>query len=198
MRTRVRHVLPARAALLAAALLVLLPAGAAAHAEFASSSPADGETVEGTPAEISAEFTEALGSDSTFELLDATGAVVAEGAIDPANDQRMVIDPPDLAPGTYEVRWLASADDGHLERGTYEFTIAAASTQAPTASAQPSESAAATAALTVGPSVAASPTDDLTSTATTTDVLIPIIAAVVILAVLAGYLLNRRRTAPPA
>ena len=201
MRTTIRHAVRARAAFLAIALLFLLPAAATAHAEFDTSSPADGDTVQGTPDVISADFTDTLGGDSTFELLDGDGTRVAEGEIDPTNDQRMVIDPPELEPGSYEVRWQAIAEDGHLERGTYEFTVIAAPTQPPTPSAPPSAEPSATATTappTAEPSAIASPTPDSTETASTTDVLLPIMAAVVILAVLAGYLLNRRRAAPPA
>ena len=205
MRTLVRHLAPSRAAFLAVALLFALPSLALAHAELDTSSPADGETVEGTPEEISADFTGTLEDGSTFELRDAAGDVVASGTIDPDDDQRMVIEPPELEPGVYQIRWQAQAigDDGHssLERGTYEFTVAAAPTDPPTPSAPPNaepSASAPSAPPSAEPSATASPTPDPTPTASTTDVLFPIIAAAVILALLAGYLLNRRRTAPPA
>ncbi len=205
MRIPRRHSAPARAAFFAIALLFLVPAVAFAHAELDTSSPADGETVEGTPEEITADFTGTLEDGSTFQLRNAAGDVVAEGAIDPDDDQRMTLEPPPLEPGTYEIRWQAQAigDDGHasLERGTYEFTVIAAPSQPPAPSAPPSDAPSATATAeppSAEPSPSASPTPDPTPTVSTTDVLLPIIAAVVILAVLAGYLLNRRRTAPPA
>ncbi len=202
MRSLVRHTVPARAALLAVALVLLLPTVVLAHAELDTSSPADGDTVEGTPEEISADFTGALADGSTFELRNAAGDVVAEGAIDPGNDQRMILDPPELEPGTYEIRWQAIADDGHasLERGTYGFTVEAAPTPPPTPSAPPSaaptETAAPSEPPSPSPSAAPTPTPDAEPTASTTDVLIPIIVAVVLLAALAGYLLNRRRATP--
>ena len=205
MRMHVRPSAPTRAAFLAIALLFALPAIAFGHAELDTSSPADGETVEGTPDEISADFTGTLEDGSTFELRSAAGDVVARGTIDPDDDQRMILDPPELEPGVYEIRWQAQAigDDGHssLERGTYEFTVAAAPTQPPTPSAPPSAEPSATATAeppSAEPSPSASPSPDPTAAASTTDVLLPIIAAVVILAVLAGYLLNRRRSTPPA
>ncbi len=208
MRSLVRHTVPARAVLLAVALVLLLPTVALAHAELDTSSPADGETVEGTPTEIAADFTESLVDGSSFELLDAGGSVIAEGRIDPDNDQRMTIDPPELEPGEYEIRWQARAEDGHLERGTYGFTVEAAPTPPPTPSAPPSAAPTETAAPSEppspspseppspSPSAAPTPTPDPEPTASTTDVLIPIIVAVVLLAVLAGYLLNRRRATP--
>lgn len=202
MRTSDRHALFARAALIALALLVLLPGIAAAHAELDATSPSDGDTVEGTPTEITADFTEPLVDGSSLELLDAAGSVVAEGAIDPDNDQRMTIDPPELEPGEYEVRWQARADDGHLERGTYGFTVTAAATPEPTSSAPPSaaptETTVASEPSSPSPGPAATPTPYTEPTASTGDVLLPIIVAFVLLAVLAGYLLNRRRVTPRA
>jgi methionine-rich copper-binding protein CopC len=200
MRRLVRHTVPARAALLAVALVLLLPTVALAHAELDTSSPADGDSVEGSPTEITADFTESLVDGSSFELLDAGGSVVAEGRIDPDDDQRMTIDPPELEPGEYEVRWQARAEDGHLERGTYGFTVTAASTPPPTPSAPPSaaptETVAPSEPTSPSPSAAPTPTPDTEPTASTSDVLLPIIVAVVLLAVLAGYLLNRRRATP--
>ena len=200
MRTDHRRGSVRRALLAAITLLLVLPGLATAHAELDTTSPADGDTVEGTPAEISADFTDTLTTESTFELLDAAGAVVAEGGVDPGNDQRMVLDPPELEPGAYEIRWLAIPADGHLERGTYGFTVTAAATEPPTPSGPPSGETSgspdATAPLAASPSATASSTPDPSATASTTDVLIPIVAAVVILAVLGGYLLSRRRATP--
>ena len=187
------------AAVLAVALLLAVPAAALAHAEFAESSPADGEVVEGTPAEITADFTESLADNSTFELFDAADELVARGAIDPENDARMAIDPPDLAPGEYKIEWRAFAADGHQELGTYTFTVTAA--PEPTPTPPPTPSAQASAPPTAGPaspsptSASPSPTEspDTEPTAGTGDVLIPILAAVILVAVLGGYLLTRRR-----
>jgi hypothetical protein len=187
--------------LLAVALLLTVPGAALAHAELDESSPADGEVVEGTPAEITADFTESLAANSTFELFDAADVLVARGAIDPENDARMAIDPPDLAPGEYKIEWRAFASDGHQELGTYTFTVTAAPTPTPpppTPSAQ--VSAAPTAAPSSPPPGTESPNPsagpDTEPTAGTGDVLIPILAAVVLIAVLGGYLLTRRRQTP--
>src|SRR5687768_15868765 len=111
-------------ALAAVATLVLLfPGTATAHAELIEATPADGATVEGTPDEISATFSEPLETDgSTFSLRNAAGERLAVGGIDPADGTRLIIDPvPTLNPGVYEVRWRAASADGHAENDTWTF-----------------------------------------------------------------------------
>jgi methionine-rich copper-binding protein CopC len=201
---------PARAAsLVAVALLLVLPAAVAAHAELERSTPADGETVEGSPNVIRAFFTEELADGSEMALLDEAGTTIAQGTIDPADPTRMRIDPPELEPGDYEVQWKSFADDGHLETGTFTFTVSAAITPPPSAppsapttpsspvSAPPSASALPTASAVLAPSPTGGEATPPANTAGTSDVLLPIIAAVVIVAVLGGYLLMRRRPAQP-
>ena len=142
-------------------------------------------------------------------LIDGAGTTIAEGTIDPANPTRMRIDPPELEPGDYEVQWKAFAADGHLETDTFTFTVSAAITPPPSAppsappaasspvSAPPSASALPTASAVVAPSPTEGDATPPANAAGTTDVLFPIIAAVVIVAVLGGYLFMRRRPAQP-
>lgn len=191
----------ARVLLAMTLLLLLLPGTALAHAELKEASPPDGSTVEGTPSEIVGVFTEALADGSTIELRDADNDVVADGGIDASDDTRMLItDLPELDPGTYEVRWKAAADDGHIERDTWTFTVSPAPTPsptpAPTASAAASASAtpAASPAPTLSPTpvVIPSPSPAPETTAGTADALLPIIAGLAIVAIAAGFLLSRR------
>jgi methionine-rich copper-binding protein CopC len=189
------------AASIAALTLLLLPATVLAHAELETTTPDDGAVVEGTPTEIVATFSEALDDGSSLSLRDAAGDEVARSEPDPDDPTRMVIaDVPELAPGAYTVRWTASSDDGHLERDTWSFTVAVvltpSPTTAPTASATPAPSTAPTPTVAPTPSSAASPTaspapgdGDPTSG---TDVLIPIIAGLAIVAIAGGVLLSRR------
>ena len=197
---------PARAALfLAVFALLAMPALVAAHAELERSTPADGETVQGSPRVIRGFFTEELADGSEMALLDAAGTTIATGTIDPANPTRMRIDPPELEPGDYEVQWKTFADDGHLETGTFTFTVSAPITPQPSApptpsspvSAAPSDSALPTASAVVAPSPTEGEATPPANAAGTSDVLFPIIAAVVIVAALGGYLLMRRRPAQP-
>ena len=186
-----------------------MPALVAAHAGLERSTPADGETVQGSPRVIRGFFTEELADGSEMALLDATGTTIATGTIDPANPTRMRIDPPELEPGDYEVQWKTFADDGHLETGTFTFTVSAAITPPPSVppsgpptpsspvSAPPSASAEPTESAVAAPSPTEGDATPPANAAGTTDVLFPIIAAVVLVAVLGGYLLMRRRPAQP-
>jgi len=184
-----------------AAVLLLFPAIVAAHAELDVPTPADGATVEGSPGEVSGTFTQAIDPDgSSLVLRDTNARVVARGGPDPDDAQRMVIaDLPELAPGTYEVQWTTiSAEDGELARGTWSFTVAVAlktpGTPAPTATASPSTAPTPSAT----PQPTAAPTPAATSTPTDqtggsgTDVILPIIAALAIVLLAAGFLLSRR------
>ena len=187
---------------LTAALLALLlfPVSVAAHAELREATPADGATVEGTPDEISAEFTEPLETDgSTFSLRNAAGERLAVGRIDPDDDTRLIIDPvPDLAPGGYEVRWRAASADGHAENDTWTFTVTAAPSPTPTAestpgaTASPGSTPSATREPTAVPSPSASPGPTDPTGAGDGDVILPIIAALAIVLIAAGVLLTRR------
>jgi methionine-rich copper-binding protein CopC len=196
------------AALLAVTVLLAMPAVAVAHAEFVSSTPADGDVVEGSPPTVTAVFTEALADGSVMRIRNGAGEVVGEGRVDAANPERMVIEPDALGPGEYSVQWRALAADRHQELGTFSFTVtAAAATLVPTASPTPAASAAGTPSeppsQPPSPSVAPAPSPAATETpsdaaAGSGDALIPILAAVVLVALLGGYLLLRRRpTARP-
>ena len=204
------HLHPPRCRLLAALLLALgafiaLPTVVAAHAEFERSTPEDGETVQGSPRVIRAFFSEELADGSEMTLLDEDGTTIATGTIDPANPTRMRIDPPDLEPGDYEVQWKSFADDGHLETGTFTFTVSAAVTPPPSlsptpsspVSAPPSASVEPTASIPATPSPTEGEPTPSANAAGTSDVLLPIVAAVVIIGVLGGYLLMRRGPARP-
>jgi methionine-rich copper-binding protein CopC len=193
------------ALLLALGVFVACPAVAAAHAEFERSTPEDGETVQGSPSVIRAFFSEELADGSEMALVDETGATIATGTIDPADPTRMRIDPPDLEPGDYEVQWKAFADDGHLETDTFTFTVSAPVTPPPSLPATPSGVVSAPPSGSAAPGASAPSTPGPTegqptppeNAAGTNDVLLPIVAAVVIIGVLGGYLLMRRRPALP-
>jgi hypothetical protein len=211
---------PTRARLIAlaatAALLLLSPTAVAAHAELVETTPADGATVEGTPDELVAVFNEALEADgSSLSIRNAAGDRLAVGQVDPDDATRLLIaDVPELAPGTYEMRWTASSDDGHLERDTWSFTVAAAEpTPSPTPepTASPSESAVPSASASAAPSPTAEPSTEATASpssvvtppddpaSSSSDVVLPIVAGLAIVIVAAGLLLNRRgRPSGPA
>lgn len=183
-----------------AAVLILFPASVGAHAELVEATPADGATVEGTLDEVSATFSEPLETDgSTFSLRNAAGERLAVGGIDPADRTRLVIDPvPELGPGTYEVRWRAACADGHAEQDTWSFTVTAAPTPSPSPETTPASSANAeptpspTPGSTAATSPSASPGPSDPAGSSDGDVILPIIAALAIVLVAAGFLLSRR------
>jgi methionine-rich copper-binding protein CopC len=173
-----------------------LPLVALAHAELESASPPDGAVLESPPTEIVLTFTEALNvPKSHMELIGPDGTQVANGVVDPDNEKSMRIDPPELAPGAYEIRSTAvAAHDGALKREVLTFTITAPSpTPSPSTSAPP-PSAAPSASPSASPSAVPSPTPSAggDSTASTGDVLLPIIAALVVVLLLGAMLVRSR------
>jgi methionine-rich copper-binding protein CopC len=187
----------------ALALIVLLPAPAAAHAELVRAIPADGETVTKPVTVLSARYSEAVVGNSNLRVLDESGATVATAGIDPDDPTRMVARPDTpLGNGTYTVRSTATSADGHTERLTWTFTVAVPATPSPTPvqtrtpSAATSQTPAATASPTASPTPSPTPTaspDPGSQTSGTGDVLLPILAALAIVAVGAGFLLRRGR-----
>ena len=191
----------------AATLTVLLVPGlVVAHAELVTPTPADKATVSPPVTEVAGIYSEAMKpAGSSIIVKDASGATVAQGTVDPAKDTRMVATPTtSLGPGAYTVQWTSVALDGHVERGTWSFTVAAAApseTPTPSVAATEVPSAAPSAlAPTPVPSVAPTPAPSAggSTTGSGGDVLIPIIVAVIILGAGAAYLLSRRNRPPDA
>ena len=186
-----------RAALLVVGALITLalPLGASAHAEFVSSIPADKSTVSGTPAEIVLTFNASLDpKKSSIILLDSSSSQLAKAGVDPADDKVMRLTPPALQPGAYEIDWTSVALDGDLLRGKVAFTVTAA---APSPSAAPT--ATPSAAASASPPVSAAPTSSpaaspapTPTTASGADVVVPVLVAIVLIAVLGAWLLRGR------
>jgi methionine-rich copper-binding protein CopC len=187
-----------------AALVLLLPATVAAHAELLETTPADGATVTGTPEELVAVFDDELVVDeSSLSIRNTQGERLAVGHVDPNEPTHLLISPvPELAIGTYEMRWTAGTADGHVERGTWSFTVAGAikspETPAPAETAAPSSAATASAAASATPEPSTAPTPSATAAPTdptgtaNNDAILPIIAALAIVLIGAAALLSRR------
>ena len=184
----VTHAAPRRLLTIVAALIVSSSVSTAtlAHASLVSSTPADGATVPITDATaVTLTFDDDLDpGKSKFELVDAGGAIVATGAV--GSDPRvMSASGLALARGAYQVRWTAVASDGDLTRGIVSFQTI----QEGAVSIGPSTASAAT------PSPAASAGTAPVAGGSPGDVLLPIIAAAVIVAVVAAKVLRRGRAA---
>jgi methionine-rich copper-binding protein CopC len=193
------------ALLLASGLLLLIaPAATLAHSELEKPTPADKSTVTTPVLQVSGTFTESIKVDGSKLLVkNASGATVAQGGVDPGDDKVMTASPTDpLANGAYTVEWTTiSADDGDVARGTWTFTVAVAAT--PSATATPAASA--SAAPTVAPTPTAAPTSAPApspsgsgSDTSGSDVILPIVIALIVLGAGAVYLLSRRGRPTPS
>ncbi len=111
-------------------LALVAPRLAFAHAQYASSIPAANEVVPNAPTTITITFTEALEPSATGVTLQAAdGSEIAgvTSSVDPTDNHRLLITPPELQPGTYIVNWHnLSADDGHPASGFFAFSVGAA------------------------------------------------------------------------
>ena len=192
--------------LIASFVVLLVPGSAQAHAELVRAIPADGETVTEPITVVTATYSQDLAANSKLLIKDASSATVATGAVDPANVRRMIARPASpLGDGTYEVQSTSvSADDGDIERVQWSFTVTEAAspspTEAPSATSSASPSTAATpssapsetpsATTSAAPSASPAPVEQTSSSG---DVLLPIIAALAIVAIGGVFLVNRNR-----
>ena len=146
-------------------------------------------------------FTEPLvPAKSSIKLVNTNGQVVAEGSTVDAGDtktMRLVL-PANLPIGTFTARWTsASAVDGDLDHGTTTFTsgIQGPDPGTPIPSASPAVSAS-TAPVDVLPSdiarSAAPSAPPTTPAASTSDAVIPIVVALVVLVGFGVWLLRGR------
>lgn len=182
-------------ALICAALLSLVASPVLAHAELVSATPGPGDEIEGSPAELIATFNQDLNpSRTSLEVRDAAGTTVARGGElgDGPREFRLTL--PELAPGEYEVRWTSfSAEDGELARDSYAFTVVAAPSPSPSPSAPPSASSTPVPA-TPSPSPSATPAPADAGTSGDGVVVIPILAASLVVGAIGVWLLRRRAT----
>lgn len=125
----------ATAAALATILILATATTALAHAELTTSTPADGAVLGVPPSAVVATYSEAIDpARSSLVVLDASGAEVAHGGVDPtdATNKTMKVQLAALSPGRYTVRWTTvTSDDNGVERGTFSFTVAASLTPPP-------------------------------------------------------------------
>ena len=186
------------ALLLAAVLLSAFPRLVAAHAELLRANPVDGETVKRPVTAVTGRYSEDLVTGSRLVIKDASGATVATGEVDPDDDRRMIARiSPSLRDGTFTVESTARSADGHVERTSWTFTVAVPATPepspSPSAGASPSpttETPAASPNASPSPTASPAPTSP---TSGTSDVLLPIVAALAIVLLGAGFLLSRGR-----
>ena len=122
------------------ALLLILPFTAIAHSPLASSFPKDGEKLDMAPPEILLVFKspaklikvdmEKLSDKKRKSLLgklfgsDDSEPVLLDTSFLLKLKERHVISLPSLEMGDYMVFWRALAEDGHVIKGEFTFTVA--------------------------------------------------------------------------
>lgn len=160
IRAAGRAVRPALLALAVAAAIALLMATSAArvsaHAAYDHSTPADGEVVVESPAQIQVSFNQEVarsGGLPTIEVVNDSGDVVSSNAVLNDDDRtQMTADlNPGLPDGRYAILWhTVSAEDGEEAKGAVFFYVgegpsvttpaiggSATATLAPTATSAP-------------------------------------------------------------
>ena len=96
---------PLRAASMASFVVLAVPGSVLAHAELQRAIPADGETVTDPVRVVTGSYSQDLAANSTLLVKDASGATVATGSVDPGNVRRMIARPASpLGNGAYEVQ----------------------------------------------------------------------------------------------
>jgi copper transport protein len=111
------------------ALLVgtLLASGpAAAHAQYVSSTPAQGAILTSAPTQVSVTLSEAIqGGTGTIRVTNETGAPLNATPVSYSADARTISAPLGAGrPGIYTVTWTAvSAVDGHFTAGSFSYGV---------------------------------------------------------------------------
>lgn len=126
--TTTRTTLRAAALVLLCGLALLLGAGAAsAHTRLLSSDPADGASLDASPARVSLEFNETMQPEfSTITVVGPDGTAYQSGA--PTADGRTIgtaVSPLGAA-GRYEIGYRVISEDGHPVTGSVGFTLTTA------------------------------------------------------------------------
>ena len=117
---------PARLVITGGALLFLLimwSSPALGHAEFRTSVPAAGATIEAPPDRVVARFSEPPDDASKLVVVDPCRERVDRGATQ-TFDTQLGVETTSRFAGTYEVQYSVLSDlDGHPERGSFTFRV---------------------------------------------------------------------------
>jgi hypothetical protein len=107
---------------------VLLAGPSFAHAKLVNSSPASSAQITEAPKTLTLSFNEEVKLASlTLAMAGKAIPVTVDKAS--AAARTVVVPVSALAPGAYEIHWSAiSTDDGHVTRGSFAFTVLAATT----------------------------------------------------------------------
>jgi methionine-rich copper-binding protein CopC len=192
---------------LAAAIVGLLVLGvvpAFAHAELVSSDPADGARLPTSPTTITLTFSEGVNAKKSSFDLKQGGTVLGTGKAAADGDATMTLDGVSLDPGDYAIQWTSVAEDGDLLRGTIGFTVlqpASTAGASPTAATSPTPTPLCTDEC-GGSATPVAPTPSPQASSATappsssgSDVLLPIVIGLLVLAAAGAFLFSRTRRA---
>jgi methionine-rich copper-binding protein CopC len=114
---------PFRLTAMAALLAMALPAVVLAHAKMTDSNPKDGSTVAAGLTEIELDFSSPL-RVSMVHVRDANNQeIVLKSALPTSFATVVKLNVDALGPGSYEVSWTAVAEDGHVMKGDFAFSV---------------------------------------------------------------------------
>ena len=103
---------------------VVLTVGVQAHAKLMKTSPADKATVAKAPTSVQLWFNEVI--DVKLSTVEVTGPAgkVALGMVH-AMDPKQLMGPitGKMSNGVYTVNWQTAGDDGHVQKGSFTFTL---------------------------------------------------------------------------
>jgi methionine-rich copper-binding protein CopC len=113
------------AILTAIGLLLVTFTPVVANAVLRRSDPSSGAVLDRSPVEVFVWFSETLSTGSQLSVFDEQFQPVDKGKtfIDASDATLMRVQLAPLGPGRYTVRWKASAIDGHMSSGSYDFTV---------------------------------------------------------------------------
>jgi len=106
-----------------AALLLLAPTLARAHAILMESQPAAGGTVPAGEAAITLQYNSRIDQARSRVTLSHVGAADERLTLQPEQQPDVLKAAAVLAPGAYTLHWFVLATDGHITRGDVPFTV---------------------------------------------------------------------------
>jgi methionine-rich copper-binding protein CopC len=98
---------------------------ALAHAKMTASKPADGSTVTAGVSEIELNFSHPLRLSMVHVRDAAQHDVPLKSQLPTPLASVVKVDVESLTPGSYQVSWTAVAEDGHVMKGTFAFSVKA-------------------------------------------------------------------------
>jgi len=119
-------------------LLLTVTTTVSAHSELVKSEPEAGASLENSPAQVTAWFSQELDSQtSNMRVFDAQNRQVdnGDGRVDLNDLDHLIMTAslPPLPAGTYTVHWTSvSAADGDAEEGEFTFSVTSGTSQAET------------------------------------------------------------------